>query len=78
MNGNKPLFNLQLAATHIAFMLDHDSDGKVGEVSPHVLLSFNKGPGRPRSSGFFGRSSGFGRQVRLNGAFIPSDDLRHF
>ncbi|KIM38064.1 hypothetical protein M413DRAFT_13028 [Hebeloma cylindrosporum] len=29
VKNNKPLFNLQLAATHIAFMLDHDSSGKV-------------------------------------------------
>ncbi|KIM48496.1 hypothetical protein M413DRAFT_22979 [Hebeloma cylindrosporum] len=29
VKNNKPLFNLQLAATHIAFMLDHDSSGNV-------------------------------------------------
>ena len=76
INKNKALFNLQLAATHIAFILDHDSDGKVGEVSTQVLLLFNKGPGRSRSCGFFGRASGFGcHQVRLNGDFILSIDL---
>lgn len=30
MVTSKPLFNLQLAATHVAFMLDHDTQEKVG------------------------------------------------
>lgn len=36
MNSNKALFNLQLAATHIAFMLDHDSDGQVGIINGYI------------------------------------------
>jgi len=31
IQNNKPLFNLQLAATHVAFMLDHESGGNVRE-----------------------------------------------
>ena len=43
MKTNMPLFNLQLAATHVAFMLDHDSSGKVRDVSSYlnVMLTWN-------------------------------------
>lgn len=33
MNNSKALFNLQLAATHLAFMLDHDSNEQVGSMN---------------------------------------------
>lgn len=41
MSSNKPLFNLQLAATHIAFMLDHESNGKVQIIFISVLVPYN-------------------------------------
>jgi hypothetical protein len=36
MNSHKALFNLQLAATHIAFMLDSDSTGQVRITNIHT------------------------------------------
>jgi len=50
----KPLFNLQLAATHLAFMLDHDSNAKVKDMAirtsmilirkPRISLTFRHHP----------------------------------
>ena len=36
MNNHKALFNLQLAATHIAVMLDSDSTGQVRITNVHT------------------------------------------
>jgi len=36
----KPLFNLQLAATHIAFILDHQPDDKVKIIHLSVPTQF--------------------------------------
>ncbi|KIM35727.1 hypothetical protein M413DRAFT_32284 [Hebeloma cylindrosporum] len=40
IKNNKQLFNLQLAATHLAFILDHDSDGKGVPDLPTSLTAF--------------------------------------
>ena len=38
---DKALFNLQLAATHISFMLSHNSEEPVCDFTPFVHHAFN-------------------------------------
>ena len=47
---NRPLFNLQLAATHVAFMLDSDPSQDVGNSMFILHCLFKVNQGSPGSS----------------------------